>query len=196
MKRGPVIEMNNLSNLRILFLVAILCGAAFNVYSQDKGFDDSVLTENGRQAYRALLKEQLFAIGGISYGGQTSPGERAFNVLVDENEAVAAFRSLVRDATIEGGLYGLFGLRWKDCNCFQGEYSNFTENRTNTKNSEELRTMSGCLFFDTVNNEDKKLFIDLFSNRIDELVKTRKSLHEYHKQIEAQKNLINGVKKN
>jgi hypothetical protein len=184
-------EAKLMSRHRIFLLVAgvLLFHAS---YAQDKMFDDSVLTQAGRQAYRTLLKEELFAVSGIGYSGETSQGEDAFNILVDEKEAVAAFRSLTRDATIEGGLYGLYGLRWKDCDCFQTEYLKFKQDKTSAKNIEELRFQSGCEGFNTAKNEDKEFFIEYFFKHVDGLMKARQRLHEYHMEIKTRSG---GVKK-
>ena len=83
-------------------------------------FDDSRLSEAGRQAYQKLFGARVFRIGKV-YGSQISAEERALAVLLQEKEAVEALRSLISDASPEGGLYGLLGLRLKGVGAFEEE---------------------------------------------------------------------------
>ena len=147
--------------VQILFLLAV----AFFVFpshvcAQEKMFDSAVLTGAGRQAYQSLLKVKLFAIGGIGYGGRTSDGEEAFDVLLAEKYASSAFKSLLDEATIEGGMYGLLGLKIIDCDCYESELSSFLLARTDEHNKESFKTQSGCLVADAKSSDEKSQMIN------------------------------------
>ena len=129
-------------NRKFVWLLLSVIVFSLQTSAQERTFDESVLSERGKKAYQTLLKMELFAIGGIGYSGTTSEGEKTLDILVDENEALPAFKSLVNDATIEGGLYGLLGLKMLGCECFQAELINFKKVRT--ANAEFLTIQSGC----------------------------------------------------
>jgi hypothetical protein len=138
----------------VLFISVIVL--ATQATAQQSSLDELMLTEKGKAAYQTLLKVDLFAIGGIGYGGSTSEGEEALDVLLDEKKAVNAFRSLVTSATPEGGLYALFGLRALKCECFKEEVENYKslpeppERKTKfgiIVPARAVKRMSGCLGF-------------------------------------------------
>lgn len=93
--------------------------------AQEKTFEESILSDKGKQAYQSLLKVDLFALFGIGYGGETSKGESALDDLLVEKESINALRSLVKNATPEGGLYALLGLKLLTCECLKEELENF-----------------------------------------------------------------------
>lgn len=107
------------------WLILSLLVFSIQASAQTKAFDESVLSENGREAYRTLLKTELFAFGGTDVSGENSWGEDAFDVLIKEKKAVSAFNSLIEKAAPEGGLYALFGLRTLKCECFDDEFQKF-----------------------------------------------------------------------
>jgi len=98
-------------NQKFVWLILSLIVFSLQTNAQDKIFDESVLSESGKQAYQRLLKVELFALGGIYSSAQTSDGEIALDILIEEREAISSLKSLVKSATPEGGLYALFGLR-------------------------------------------------------------------------------------
>jgi len=77
---------------------------------QNPVFDDTRLSPKGRAAYQKLLFAEVFSVGGVGYGGATSKEENALHDLLNEEYSIEALKSLVRDASFEGGLYGLLGL--------------------------------------------------------------------------------------
>ena len=97
------------TNRKFVWLILSLIFISSQAIAQEKIFDELILSESGKQSYQKLLKINLFAVGGIGYGGVTSEGEKAFDVLVEEKESTAAFKSLVKNATVEGAFYGIFG---------------------------------------------------------------------------------------
>jgi hypothetical protein len=61
--------------------------------------------------YRILKSARIFAIGGIRREGAITQEETAFDALCKEPGAAQQFRRLLREATIEGQMYALLGLR-------------------------------------------------------------------------------------
>jgi len=169
---------------------------AAHVVAQDKPFDESVLSDGGKQSYQTLLKAKLFAIGGIGFGGKLSDGEKAFDILFDEKESLAAFKSLVRTATLEGGLYGLLGLKINDCDCFNKEYDDFKQSRLSPNNKELFTTASGCTIIPAETTEDKRLVIEYVVEKGFENFKSMKVRErEYRKTLEKIVTEKNGIKK-
>ena len=163
--------------IRIAGLVLLVfCVLQFTglISAQEKSFDDSVLSADGRKAYQSLLKEKLFAIGGIGYGGTTSPGEKALDVLVEEKDSSDAFRSLIRSGSVEGGLYGLFGLRMIECDCFAKELATYRAMHFASDNTETLSTQSGCLLETATSGADKNLVLDMYLNEVFEFFAAEK----------------------
>jgi len=61
--------------------------------------------------YRILKSARIFAIGGIGREGSITHEETAFDALCKEPDASQQFHRLLREATIEGQMYALLGLR-------------------------------------------------------------------------------------
>ena len=162
-------------NRKFIWLILILAAFSFSLNAQEKDFDDSVLSEKGKQAYQTLLKVDLFAVGGIGYGGETSKGERAFDILIEEIEADSAFKTLVKNGTLEGGMYGLFGLKVIDCDCFQSEFEAYKKEKiSNDKNEEKFSMMAGCSYFEAKNKADKEFVIDyIISNGFEQMAESK-----------------------
>jgi len=94
--------------------------------------------------------------------------------LSDENEAVFAFKSLARTATLEGGLYGLLGLKISDCNCFNKEYDNYRQSRLSSADKETFTAESGCIIMRAETMEDKKSVIEYTVDKAFENFKSKK----------------------
>ncbi|HQU84988.1 MAG TPA: hypothetical protein PKY59_17745 [Pyrinomonadaceae bacterium] len=146
------------------FIWCFLSLFIFSTYvnAQEKTFNESVLSEKGKQAYLNLLKVELYAVGGIGYGGETSNGVIFFDVLLEEKEAISAFKNLVNKGTIEGATYGLLGLKMLDCDCFSFEVEKFKTERLSEKNKEVFSFQAGCSWFEGKTANDKKIFFDLY----------------------------------
>ncbi len=61
--------------------------------------------------YRILKSARIFAIGGIGREGRITAEETAFDALCKQPNAAQQFRRLLHEATIEGQMYALLGLR-------------------------------------------------------------------------------------
>ncbi len=133
--------------------LAILCAA---LQGQEKVFETSQLTENGKKAFETLTSVNLFALGGTGYGGEISAGELALRELVHEEQATAALRHLVSISTPEGALYALLGLKLLKCECLETEYVRFASLPEPEARSDKsrlptakghVRRMAGCIGF-------------------------------------------------
>lgn len=96
---------------KLYFATTLVLLADFQINAQEKEFDESVLSEKGKQAFKTLLKTELFALGPIYSSASVPEGELALDILTEEKKATSALKNLVDKATPEGGLYSLFGLR-------------------------------------------------------------------------------------
>lgn len=112
-------------NRKFVWLILSLIVFSLQTNAQSRTFAKPVPKDTVEQAYQTLLKVDLFAIGGIGYAGQISDGEKALKVLLEGEESITDLKSLVKDATPEGGLYALLGLRMLKCECFEEEVKNF-----------------------------------------------------------------------
>lgn len=135
-------------------------GFVSSVAGQEETFHASVLSEKGRNAYSTLSNVRLFATGGVGYGGETPEGLKALEVLIEEKKAISAFKSLVTSATLEGGLYGLFGLRMLNCDCFDSELARYRSTRVSTAVEEEINTAAGCFFLRAKSDEEKNRLVN------------------------------------
>lgn len=149
-------------NLILLFCVVLI--SSFSVQAQQKPqFDVSILSEPGRKAYDKILNAYVFRIGPVGRGNSTPAEEFELHRLLKEEQAAEALLSLIDRATVEGALYALFGLRFKDANLFKSkveEYKSLVEpperNGAISKEGETLknyvRTQAGCVI-----GEEEKL---------------------------------------
>ncbi len=143
-------------NQKFAWLILSLIVFSFQSNAQEKTFDSSVLSAEGKKAYQELLKIDTFAIGGVGYSGTTSKGEEALIILVKEKEAISALKELAKTALPEGGLYGIFGLKILKCDCFDEEFEEFINKRELGErkiwgglkiSSGNVHMMAGCLGF-------------------------------------------------
>jgi hypothetical protein len=156
-------------NQKFGWLILSLFVLVFQVNAQVNAGDKPVSKVRKEQAYQTLLKVDLFALGGIGYSGEISKGEEALDILLEENELIPAFRKLVKEATPEGKLYALLGLKMLNCECFIEELedlkklSELPARKSSLRNVEQgnVRRMMGCIGFqetwskvlDTIENE-------------------------------------------
>lgn len=138
------------------------------------------LSVKGRAAYHKLFSAGIFRVGGVGYSGETSAEELALYDLLAENEAVEALKSLVSDATYEGGLYGLLGLSIKNIEEFNRAVDVYkSRNEPPERETEEpfpglrirkgkVAIQSGCIIEDA---NWLKIVQDIQSGHYDYLVK-------------------------
>ena len=97
------------------------------------------LNPQGQAAYRTLKNTSTFALGGIGFTGAISEPEKALRVLLKQKDASAAFQALLQEARIEGQLYALIGLWWKDRQAFRQKIAAYRSLNV------EATTMHGCI---------------------------------------------------
>jgi hypothetical protein len=145
-------------------LVILFLSAA--VSAQDVLFNQSALSEKGKQAYSTLSRISVFALGGVGYSGETSKGERALDILIEENAAVPAFKQLIQDGTAEGGLYGVVGLKMLGCECFDQEFLRYKELHFAGGKTEAFTTQFGCIVMSAATPSQKSSTLDDLSTFI------------------------------
>jgi hypothetical protein len=135
-------------------LLGIILILVFQSNAQKTKFDESILSEKGKTAYQTLLKVDKYALFGVGFGGETSEGELALDILVNEKNAIPALKTLVATATPEGVIYALVGLKMLDCECLKEQITIFKRmpepkyRRLNEYESIDkgfIRTQSGCI---------------------------------------------------
>jgi hypothetical protein len=90
------------------------------------------------KAYRILKSARIFAIGGIRREGAITREETAFDALCKEPDAAQQFRRLLHEATIEGQMYALLGLRQLHAADYKAQLARY---RGSTR---MVNTGSGC----------------------------------------------------
>lgn len=120
--------------LALLFLTIVFAPAA------DKGKVDPDVTHS---PYEALTAVTTFAIGGVGVAGTISPMEKDFRELLKEPDVVAKCQKLLTDATPEGQMYGLLGLKLKDEVAFTAALPKYKETK------QQVRQQSGCIMHTT-----------------------------------------------
>jgi hypothetical protein len=137
-----------------VFLLVISLIFVFRTNAQSMEFDESVLSEKGKIAYQTLLKADKYALFGVGFGGETSEGELALDVLVEEKDAIPALEQLIVKATPEGAIYALVGLKMLDCECLKEQLKIFKTmpepkqrklNQYESIHKDDIRTQSGCI---------------------------------------------------
>lgn len=165
--------------LKSIGLFALLLVSTLFVNGQAKEFDLNALSDGGRTAYLTLKKVHLYAIGGVGYGGVISEGEKALKVLIEDKNAQEAFLSLVREGTLEAGLYGLFGLRMMNCECFADARKHYESVRFLENDAEGINLAFGCLFFEASNKEQRlELLKNVLGERFEQQAKLQECLRQ------------------
>ena len=69
------------------------------------------VSKEALQAFRTLETVPYFAMGGVGRAGQTSPGEKALRVLLEQKNPETLLRGLLKTANPAGKLYALLGYK-------------------------------------------------------------------------------------
>jgi hypothetical protein len=113
--------MNRLPLVLLFSLQTPASQAASRPSSQPQSRKDVLarLSEQGRSDFETLRTLQTFTDAAIGDGGDTPGWVHAFRRLLAEPDAAAAFRELLRAATLPGQLYALCGLWYADPGAFR-----------------------------------------------------------------------------
>jgi len=134
-----------LINRKFVWLILSLIVFSLQTKAQGTAFEKPVSKDDPKQAYQTLLKVDLFALGGTGYSGEIFRGEKALSVLLEDGEkSIEALKSLVKDASPEGGLYALIGLHALKCDCFEEEFKAYLAKPEPDK---MVQRLSGCIGF-------------------------------------------------
>jgi hypothetical protein len=107
----------------VIFLVVVLALASSAAASKN---------------YSVLKSARIFAIGGIGREGAITPEETAFDALCKEPNAAEQFRRLLGEATIEGQMYALLGLRQLHAPDYKTQVERYR------RSTGQVNTGSGC----------------------------------------------------
>ncbi len=120
----------------ISFLILLLLQSTQNAYSQNINLK---LSNEGQKAFDRLLVATQFEDTALGLAAESSKLVEAYNVLLKEPSADAAFKLLLEKATLPGQLYALCGLWFVDNTFFRLAVEKY-------KNSDEwVGMVSGCL---------------------------------------------------
>ena len=112
--------------LPCLLVAALSCGRA-------------AAAADGSGAYETLRAAPRFAMGGVGYAGAISREEQALRTSLERPTAAADLQRLVAEATLEGRLYALLGLKLLEHPSFDALV------RPYLRSHENVRTMVGCM---------------------------------------------------
>ena len=98
----------------------------------------SVSAAQSGKNYQVVKSARIFAIGGIGYAGVITDEETAFDALCKAPDAAEQFRRLLREATIEGQMYALLGLRQVGAPDYKTQADRYR------KSTRKVNTGSGC----------------------------------------------------
>jgi hypothetical protein len=98
----------------------------------------TVSAADSNKNYEIVKSAKIFAIGGIGYAGIITKEETAFNALCKAPDAANQFCRLLREATIEGQIYALLGLRQLGAPDYKVQLDRYRKSRGN------VNTGSGC----------------------------------------------------
>jgi hypothetical protein len=117
------------TGLMLLGVLAMYCGNLIAAETA-KAKDDPV---------DLIRKANLFGIGPVGYAGTISAPERALDQIVKQENSRQVLMQLFGEATLEGQMYALVGLKQVDKSEFESRVKGFKGN------SAELRTITGCI---------------------------------------------------
>jgi hypothetical protein len=96
-----------------------------------------------KKDYAAVKGAKLFSIGGIGIAGTKSGEEVAFRKVVAAPGALTRCRSLIKEGTPEGRLYGLLGLKLLDGKAYEAAAPAFQ------KDDAKVQSAGGCIMYQT-----------------------------------------------
>jgi hypothetical protein len=94
--------------------------------------------EEAHRAYQSLLEVQVFAFGGVGFGGITSECEKAFRTILASTNALRLLQKTLANGSNEAKLYSLCGLRHLDKPSFE------SASKALVAADPKVTTMVGC----------------------------------------------------
>ncbi|WP_395748349.1 hypothetical protein [Prosthecobacter sp.] len=100
------------------------------------------LTSRGQKAFRVLKEADKFYDSAVGFAGTTPEVVRSFQILLKEEDADAAFKVLLQEATLPGQLYALCGLWFTDQAAFKLGVARYSASTL------KVPAMMGCVVAD------------------------------------------------
>ncbi len=137
----------------VLLLLALCAISAATLYSQAA---PPAMSAAATAASAVLHETETYAIGGVGFGGATSPGETAFRELQRDPDSTAAFLALLDDETTAkaGQLYALLGLKIAKSAQFEARLPAFLVDES------ALYQFSGCILLPVKVKDIAARFVD------------------------------------
>jgi hypothetical protein len=129
-----------------LIISCLAIGMAPFVMAKETKLDRPAKTEQPddvKTACAAVKGATLFAIGGIGVAGTKSAAEVAFRKVLAAPDALERCRSLAKEGTPEGRLYGLLGLKLLDAKAYEAAAPAFQ------KDDSKVESAAGCILMKT-----------------------------------------------
>lgn len=101
-----------------VLLMACACLSACATDPFSSSGSELSLSPAGQDAYGVLREASFFSGACVGIACTTPPTVEAFRILIGEPKADAAFKSLMREAPLEGQLFGLVGVYYTDADRF------------------------------------------------------------------------------
>jgi hypothetical protein len=137
-------EGTTMTNILLLTLSFFMIFGTSSITAEQKtdSFKLSSLSKEGQTAYKKLHAAMQFEDAQIGFAGSLSEYVVEFGALLEEKNADAAFKSILRNGTPAGQLYGLSGIYFTDYEFFKVAVNKFN------KNEKIVMRISGCILFD------------------------------------------------
>ena len=85
---------------------------------------------SSQEGYEHLIVAKCFSFGEVGFGGTTSTGEFAFRAVLRSRQASGLFKAAFAEATDEGKLYALCGIRLSDRSAFDSYATSLSSSNT------------------------------------------------------------------
>ena len=128
----------------MIAVFALLSLLSTPISAVTQSFSANPLNDEGKKAYDTLVVAKRFEDVAIGPDGSLSVLVRAYRELLKQPQADAAFKSLLKEATLPGQLYALCGVYYTDHSFFMTVIKEY-KNR-----SGYVTTKMGCLVFQRV----------------------------------------------
>ena len=133
-------KMTMIVKTRIMIAVfALLTLLSTPISAVTQSFSANPLNDEGKKAYDTLVVAKRFEDVAIGPDGSLSVLVRAYRELLKQPQADAAFKSLLKEATLPGQLYALCGVYYTDHSFFLTVIEEY-KNR-----SDYVETLFGCI---------------------------------------------------
>ena len=128
--------------LALLITLTTFDGSAQSLKNHDPAFDVGTMSERAKKAYESLRHTTQFEGPRLGPGGMLSMNAVNFEIILREDRADEAFKSLLLEGTTAAKLYALCGLFYTDHERFRSEIKRFKSS------NQKVQMLSGCIMFE------------------------------------------------